>query len=188
MDSNSRSTSWHDILTNSRGRILEGFVMSKQLHIMNEESHLTTFRSSRGSSNSDLTAINNQLLSTVMERQISDQESFSDHSIISYVIGHSTARRAKRVTGEVKYKVTKEDEVKFQSNLIRLAELKLCDPHNAGGIETLDKILCTRATKELDIEKLVEEFYEVLEEAHSKPHGLHRRQRRIKLSPGGRTN
>ena len=37
MDSNSRSTSWHDTLTNTRGRILEEFLMSKQLYIMNEE-------------------------------------------------------------------------------------------------------------------------------------------------------
>jgi hypothetical protein len=46
-----------------------------------------------------------------------------------------------------------------------LAEHKLCGTHKAEGTETLDKILCTRATKELDIEKSVEEFYEVLEEA-----------------------
>jgi hypothetical protein len=117
---------------------------------MNEDSHLTTFRSSRASSNIELTAINNQLLSTVVEWQISDQDSFYDHSIISYVIGHSRPRRAERVTGEMKYKVTKEDKVKFQSNVFRLAELKLCDPHNAGRIQTLDKILCIQATKEID--------------------------------------
>jgi hypothetical protein len=81
IDSNSRSTSWHDLLTNSRGRILEEFLMSKQLHIMNEESNLTAFRSSRGTSNIDLTIINNQLLSAVMEWEISDQESCSNHSI-----------------------------------------------------------------------------------------------------------
>ena len=51
----------------------------------------------------------------------------------------------------MKYKVTKEGKEKFQSNLIRLAEQKLCDtPHNAGGTETLEKNLRTRATKEPD--------------------------------------
>jgi hypothetical protein len=81
--------------------------MRKQLHIMHEESYITTFRSSQGASNIDLTAINNQLLSTVMKWQISDQESISGHNIIRYDIGHSTVRRAERVTGEVMYKVTK---------------------------------------------------------------------------------
>jgi len=46
MVSNSRSTSWHDTLTNTRGRILEEFLISKHLHIMNEKSTLTNFRSS----------------------------------------------------------------------------------------------------------------------------------------------
>ena len=50
MDSNSKSSSWHDILTNRRGRMLEESLMSKQLYIMNEESCLTTFRSNRGTS------------------------------------------------------------------------------------------------------------------------------------------
>ena len=83
IDSNSRSTSWHDLLINSRGRILEEFLMSKQLHIMGEESNLTTIRSSRGTSDIDLTIINKQLLSAVIEWEISEQDSCSDHSIMS---------------------------------------------------------------------------------------------------------
>jgi hypothetical protein len=55
MYSNYRSTSWHDILTNRRGRLLEEFLMNKQLHIINEESCLTTFQSNRGTSNIDIT-------------------------------------------------------------------------------------------------------------------------------------
>jgi hypothetical protein len=35
IDSNSRSKMWHDNLTNARGRILEEFLTSKQLHILN---------------------------------------------------------------------------------------------------------------------------------------------------------
>jgi hypothetical protein len=61
-DSNARSTSWHDILTNTRGKILEEFIMSKQLYIMNEDSCYTTFRNRLGSSNIDLALVNSQLL------------------------------------------------------------------------------------------------------------------------------
>jgi hypothetical protein len=94
-DSNSRSVSWHDTLTNKTGRILEEILMSKQINILNEESKYTTFRSRRGDSNIDINAINNQLLNTVVEWEISEQESCSDHNIIGYAIGqtadHGTA-------------------------------------------------------------------------------------------------
>jgi hypothetical protein len=48
MDSNARSSTWHDILTNGRERTLEVFLISQQLYIMNEENYLTIFRNSRG--------------------------------------------------------------------------------------------------------------------------------------------
>ena len=102
MDSNSRFISWHDILTNMRGKMLEEFLMSKQLHIINEESCLTTFRSSRGSSNIDITVINNQALDTAREWEIRDQESCSGHSIIKYAIRNSTAQRTEIHRGEVR--------------------------------------------------------------------------------------
>jgi len=41
-DSNSRSTTWHDTLTNTRGKKLEEYLASKQLHIVNEESERST--------------------------------------------------------------------------------------------------------------------------------------------------
>ena len=162
MDSNSRSNSWHDILTNRRGKMLEEFLMSKQLHILNEESCLTTFRSSRGTSNIDLTVINNHALDTVREWEISDQESCSDHSIIKYVIGNSTPQRTE-IDIEVRYKVTQGDKAKFQRNLILLAEQKLCEPNVAVGTELLDRTLCTLVAKEPDMDKIVEEFHEVLD-------------------------
>jgi len=62
MDSNSRSRSWHDKLTNGRGKNLEEFLISKQLFIINEDSEMTRIHSTRGSSNIDLTISNNKLL------------------------------------------------------------------------------------------------------------------------------
>jgi len=41
MDSNLRSRTWHDILSNGRGKKLEEFLISKQLFIMNEDSEMT---------------------------------------------------------------------------------------------------------------------------------------------------
>ena len=165
MDSNSRSTSWHDLLTNRRGRTLEEYLMSTEMHIMNEETHLTTFRNSIGTSNIDLTIINNQLLNAVGKWKKSDQDSCSEHSILRYIVGYSKAIRAKRDTLKVKYKVTKEGKEKFQTNLTSWAEHKFSDILNEASPETLDNFLRTRATTEPDIETSVEEFHEILEDA-----------------------
>jgi hypothetical protein len=45
MDSNARSTTWHGVTTNYRGTMLEEFVSSYQLHIINEDSTRKTFQS-----------------------------------------------------------------------------------------------------------------------------------------------
>jgi hypothetical protein len=90
IDSNAKSASWHDSTTSARGRTLDEYLMSKHLYILNEASLNTTFRNRRGVSNIDLTIITNQLLRTVAQWEISDQESSSDHKIIKYVIDKDT--------------------------------------------------------------------------------------------------
>jgi hypothetical protein len=82
MDSNARSTTWHDHITNHRGRILEKILVSVQLHILNEDSNLTTYLSNRGSSSIDLTVNSNSILRAVEDWEVSNQETCSDHSII----------------------------------------------------------------------------------------------------------
>jgi hypothetical protein len=81
MDSNSQSTTWHDVLTNSRGKLLEEFFASNQLHIINEDSAGTTFQSIGGSSNIDLTIVNNQMPASIKDWGLSEEESCSDHNI-----------------------------------------------------------------------------------------------------------
>jgi len=73
-DINYRSISWQDTQKYKRGRFLEEFLTNKQLYIMKEQSDYTAFRSRRGTSNIDLTVISDQLLRTVVEWEISEQE------------------------------------------------------------------------------------------------------------------
>jgi hypothetical protein len=80
MDSNSRSTGWYDNKTNARGKTLEEHLISRDLHIMNEESERTTFQSWSGRSNIDLTIVNNRLLKKLNDWEISEDESCSDHN------------------------------------------------------------------------------------------------------------
>ena len=168
MDSNSRSTSWHDVITNRRGKILEEFLMSKQLHIINEESCYTTFRSSRGASNIDLTVTNNQALDIVQEWVISDQESCSDHSILKYVLGNGTSQWTGVNTEGVRYKVTKKDSEKFQVNLLQLMKQRFCGSNSeVGETEELDETLRLRVAKAPNMETIVEELHDVLASACS---------------------
>ena len=57
--SNARSTTWHDVLTNKRGKNVGEFLKSNDLYIANEESYNTTFQTSRGVSNLGQTIFNN---------------------------------------------------------------------------------------------------------------------------------
>ena len=90
MYSNARSTTWYDVTTNHRGKLLQEFLARNQLHIINEESTRTTFQSSRGTSNIDITITNNQMLADINDWQILEVESASDHNIINFTL-HSVA-------------------------------------------------------------------------------------------------
>jgi len=103
MDSNSRSTTWHDTQTNARGRILEEFLISNQLHILNDDSDYTTFSRTRGSSNIDLTIVNTQLLRITKEWEIWNHDSCSDHNIIRYTIGQARGDNSAQRTQEPRY-------------------------------------------------------------------------------------
>ena len=74
VDRNARSKTWHNVKTNSRGRKLEEYLASKQLHIINEESDRFTFHNSRGANNIDLTITNNNLIAAINEWEISAEE------------------------------------------------------------------------------------------------------------------
>ena len=64
-----------------------------QLQIMNEGSERTTFQSSRGASNIDLTIVNNHMLAAIEDWEILEEESCSDHNIIKYKL-HFKPNRA----------------------------------------------------------------------------------------------
>ena len=91
---------------------------------MNEESELTTFQNRRGSSNIDLTIVNNQLLTVLKNWEISEEESCSDHNIIKFGLGpdiyHDTVYDYNGQT----YVATDENLNKFDINLSRIVAMK----------------------------------------------------------------
>ena len=151
MDSNARSKTWHDVLTNKRGRLLEEFVISNRVHIVNEDSKRTTFESNRGTSNTDLTIADNKMATLLKKWQCNEQESFSDHRIITFQI-----EKSKDIINEYNYHGTKyitseEGFKKFDDNFIK--EIK--NNFKISKTENLDNTLYAIGTLETDIENAV---------------------------------
>jgi hypothetical protein len=84
------------VLTNSRGKVLEDFFASNQLHIINEDNTKTTFHSSSGSSNIDLNIVNNQMLAAIKDWEISEDDTCSDHNIIKFNSSFTTNNKEQK--------------------------------------------------------------------------------------------
>jgi len=85
-DSNARSETCYDIITNQRGKALEEYLTICNLIIVNLRTE-PTFETTRVSSYVDLTIVNNQLLRRVTDWTFGIQGSCSDHKIISFNLG-----------------------------------------------------------------------------------------------------
>jgi len=147
IESNARSTPWHDVLTNNRGNKLEESIISKQLHIANEESSSYTFQTGRGASNIDLTVMNNQAIDYVTDWKIHEKESCSDHKIIKYGIGKwkDLCQQTWSNKAGMRYRVTQRGTENFQRIFIQIMEQLLHGPNTVdAGIEEIDEALCQR--------------------------------------------
>jgi hypothetical protein len=164
MDSNARSKTWHDAITNSRGRLLEDFIISNRLHIINEDSNLTTFESNRGTSNIDLTIADNTIVTLINTWYCNKQETFSDHRYITFRIEKHKAIANDYNYHGVKYITSEEGFNRFDDNFIK--EIK----NNFKIKETLnlDNTLYDLLTLETNIENAVERFQKSIAVASKK--------------------
>ena len=80
-----------DTTTNNRGKMMEEFIASNQLYIINEDSPSRTLQSTRVESNLDLTIVNNHMLADVTRWEIAELESASDHNILKFIISIEAA-------------------------------------------------------------------------------------------------
>jgi hypothetical protein len=124
MDSNARSKTWHDVLTNKRGRVLEEFVISNRIHIVNKDSKLTTFESNRGTSNVDLTIADNKMETLLNKWHCNEHGSFSDRRITFHI------EKSKDITNDynfhgTKYITSEEGFKKFDDNFIKESKTTL---------------------------------------------------------------
>lgn len=84
IDSNARSKFWFDKHTNARGRTLEEFIITRDLHILNKDNGTPTFETSRGCSWIDLTLCNSKLSQHTRRWTCGEEESCADHKTIFF--------------------------------------------------------------------------------------------------------
>jgi hypothetical protein len=150
MDSNARSKTWHEVLTNRRGRQLEELLISNRLHIVNEENELTIFESNRGSSNVDLTVVDSIIVTLINKWQCNEHERFSDHRYITFCIEKRKAITNYNYHG-VKYITSEKGFKRFEDNFIEEIKNKFEITETLNLYNTLYGIL----TRETDIEGIV---------------------------------
>ena len=162
MDSNSRSTTWHDMITNSRGKLLEEFIASNQLYIINEDSPRMTFESSRGSSNIDLTIINNQMLADIKDWELSEEESGSDHSILKFNINFANNKTKINNFPGLWY-IIKEQHTEFYKNFFYLISKNFQIEDNEGNAKETDEELNARLIGQKDIRGFIKKLDETIQ-------------------------
>jgi len=163
MDSNTRSTSWHDT-TSNRGKHLEEYIISKQLHIMNEPSANATFESQTGKSNIDLTLVRSNILRRISDWKISDEESNSDHSIINYDIRTAMSHNNTKPTGQ-KFTVNAKNMEKYQGNIHRTVEKMIREQSNKNSEDDLDERLYKKILTDDHTAQQIEGFSEAMRRA-----------------------
>jgi len=129
---------------------MEEILTNRDLHIMNEECDRTTFQSRRGSSNIDLTVINNQLLQNFPDWEISEDESCSDHNIIKFKLGHETKHVTQYNHCGFRYIIQEKNYNRFDRNLIELVAIKF-QMEDTEDVTSLDSNLATHTKETGDI-------------------------------------
>jgi hypothetical protein len=156
VDSNARSKTCYDTITNERGKALEDFLTIYNLHIVNDRSE-PTFET-RGSSYVDLTIINDQLLRRVSDWTCGVQESCSDHKVLTFTLGMARQDPPLDNTQHVglRYIIKNDDFGKFEAALASNMITKFSNVNNNKSLEKIDQELCDKLNSYEDVDELVD--------------------------------
>ena len=158
VDSNSRNELWHDTVTNGRGKLMEEYLVTNNLYIMNEKVPIPTFQTRRGKSWVDLTICNGSLLRKFDDWKCGEEESCSDHNNITFKIKRERDCREEEDYPNIRYNTKTGDFTKFDDCLkTSIANNFKCKGNTNEEIERelLEKIKNT----ELDgLEAIVQEY------------------------------
>ena len=163
-DTNARSKLWYDVINNERGKMLEEFITVNNLHIINENIGVPTFETRRGRSWIDLTLSNSQLLGNLTAWNIGDEESCSDHKLISFKIARGMQNQPYTFK-TTRYITCKEDYERFDCLLT--TNISSTFKVESNSME-LDKELSKTLTAHMETEQLINLFYTCISEACNK--------------------
>ena len=127
-DTNARSKTWHDHVTNSRGKKVEEFIAASDLRTINEHSTSNTFCNTGGASNIDLTTVSTNLLKHVLDWEIGEEESLADHNYIKF-----------KIETETRYNNTNTDKLKNTKFYISEDKSHLFDNELVQEMQKFDK-------------------------------------------------
>lgn len=131
VDSNARSTTWFDKLTNKRGIDFEEFIVSQQLNILNN-SNSPTFVSSQGESIIDLSLAGNSIL-PLTNWSLVDEDMLSDHRAIFLEI---QTEQNSCITTDNRLNINKTNWSLFRKNLVE----NITRLDNINCLDTVEKI------------------------------------------------
>ena len=128
-----------DTTTNNRGKMMEEFIASNQLYIINEDSPSRTLQSTRVESNLDLTIVNNHMLADVTRWEIAELESASDHNILKDSIKLEADKLNKGNTPELKYIIKEKQRTEFYNNLFHTVSKNFQIEITGGSMADIDE-------------------------------------------------
>jgi len=103
-----------------QGKLLEEFLASNQIHIINEESTRRNFQSSTGKNHVDITLTKNQMLADINNWQILEVESASVHNIIKFNIKFGNINKKINNAHDLRYIIKGQQQTDFHEKIYHI--------------------------------------------------------------------
>ncbi|KAF6217313.1 hypothetical protein GE061_001667 [Apolygus lucorum] len=179
IDSNARSSTWYDVKTNERGRLLEDFIAERGLLVVNDNDGVPTFETRRARSWIDLTLSTTTMIPFVTNWRIGEEELVSDHKLLSFEINNMSQSYPVESEFIPRYKVHEADWEKFGDVLFHSMAGILGQPPPTDR-EQLDEMFSRMVEVSDDLEVIVERVSGALESACCQ--SIPRRRQPVKTS------
>ncbi|KAJ3639163.1 hypothetical protein Zmor_004033 [Zophobas morio] len=148
-DFNSRSTLWYDRINDRSCQLLEEFILTNHLAILNQPNGPPTFQSLNGSSKVDLSLCSVSTIESITEWEVLDDQTVSDHRPIGFSLLNSIDHNQHH----------QEEKITDYGNL-DLEQVGPALEDMCGGLIKKYPVLVAERT----IDRALEEFYEKLME------------------------
>lgn len=166
IDSNARSVSWFDRVRDSRGKLLEEWLSSNSMFVLNNDISRPTFETSRAESNIDLTIANYIMLPYVDKWTMSEEESCSDHNFITFIIHLNNKKTYDNnfYKSIYKYNTLKADWQKFHLVLFNCVHrfFKVDNSLTSIDFNYLDKFIASVIRSTANLNLFMVQFMEIV--------------------------